>query len=786
MRTVILFVAAGALAMLATGTGCGTGGADDPSGVTGSPVVQIKGGIDGASAGKHPGEGEFGCPGHDKGNGHGNGYGHDCDHSNGHGHGCREDVPLVEDAPDATEGEDVVAADLPPDTPPADACEGPFEIRVSGVVTDGGYALESFRAGPFIPGDQPLLHVVGIYQSTSAHSSGYHPMADAVLHVGPTQRPLVLALSSYEPVHWVLELDEDARVERVVLLGYHPQAFTAHGGAQSSLWLEDLSNGETDAYGYCWPSCDGGSDTSRMIRQVESVTGLTVEAFDGIYHLEKMTIAHACEGCTSACGERECGADGCGGYCGQCQAGDSCRDDGQCIGPDDDADTGTCPGPFALRFFEALTGDGYAVSSYRAGDFSTGDEPLLHMIGQYESSSAGFLEGPSDLPGRTVLHIGPTQRPVVLALNSYEATEWVLDLDPAAVIQSVLLTGYKAQTLIAPAGIPVTNQDSTHDYYKVSYAYCWPFCDGGSNTPALVERVEAATGLKLAAFDGAYTLGEAWIHHTCTGCTPGCGGRACGDDGCGGTCGTCGDGFACSDDGRCLATSAPEPCDGLPSDPHYCLALMPTGAALFGLESGSLCSLGPQDGRMTAAGMGATSIAWQGDFVFACNRHAGYEGLMRYSLVDGSYDLAPEVPCIGVASWHDALVVLVQDPGFRLRAYATFADAVAGNAMPLDLPVYASRVTVRGDTAYAAWHSTNEILQVGLADGIAGAPIPLEDFNTWVQGLSVTDDDLLVVNGWWPDRRVAVFDVRTGAALWNLTDLPLDTAEFTGLACRAR
>ena len=116
-------------------------------------------------------------------------------------------------------------------------------------------------------------------------------------------------------------------------------------------------------------------------------------------------------------------------------------------------------------------------------------------------------------------------------------------------------------------------------------------------------------------------------------------------------------------------------------------------------------------------------------------------------------------------------------------AYASFEDAVAGNALPLDFAVNASRVNVRGDTVFAAWHSTDTIQQYGMPDGTEGALIHLQDYDTWVQGLSVTDDDLLVVSAWWPEKRITVFDVRTGTALWTLTNLHVPT-EFTGLVCR--
>jgi hypothetical protein len=50
------------------------------------------------------------------------------------------------------------------------------------------------------------------------------------------------------------------------------------------------------------------------------------------------------------------------------------------------------------------------------------------------------------------------------------------------------------------------------------------------------------------------------------GCTPQCDGMACGDDGCGGSCGSCGDGQTCDDTGQCVdATMRPSPMTARPA-----------------------------------------------------------------------------------------------------------------------------------------------------------------------------------------------------------------------------
>jgi hypothetical protein len=434
-----------------------------------------------------------------------------------------------------------------------------------------------------------------------------------------------------------------------------------------------------------------------------------------------------------------------------------------------------CDGPFTIRVEEGLPNDGYPLSSFRGDDLVAGDQPLLHLIGIYESSyDRGFRNHPT---GQVVVHIGPTQRPLVLAFSSYEPTEWILDLAPGAVVQSVVLLGYYSQELTSPESTPVTNLSGSNSQ---SSGYCWPFCTGGSNTPLLVKTVESATGLTLSAFDGTYELHELWIRHECAACTPDCEGRVCGPDGCGGTCGPCVDPAVCTDDGQCISDS-PAACDGLPADPHYCLTLTETGAALVGLESGTLCALGPQTGVLTGYGLMATSIAWQGDYVYSCNPMSGVDGMMRFSLVDGSYEVAPLQGCDGVASWNGRLLVLL---GGLLRAYDSFEDVVAGTGVPVDFRISESRMTVHGQTLFAAWHSTSEVVAYSLPDGAPRETLALESFDTWIQGMSVTDDDLLVVNAWPSEQRFAVFNAHTGKALWNVTGLPGAGHQTTGLVCR--
>ena len=149
MRTAIL--GAVAWAFIVAAAGCVQGAGSDAA--ASNALVQIIPGKDGAATSTAPGQVELAC--HHPGGDHG-------------GHGDH-------DVPDASVGDEGVAGDLgavdPGPGPGPGTCSGPFEMRATGGPEVEGYTLSSWRSGPFTRSDQPLLYVIGIYESTSAHGA---------------------------------------------------------------------------------------------------------------------------------------------------------------------------------------------------------------------------------------------------------------------------------------------------------------------------------------------------------------------------------------------------------------------------------------------------------------------------------------------------------------------------------------------------------------------------------------------------------------------------------------
>jgi hypothetical protein len=75
------------------------------------------------------------------------------------------------------------------------------------------------------------------------------------------------------------------------------------------------------------------------------------------------------------------------------------------------------------------------------------------------------------------------------------------------------------------------------------------YCDAGK-----LYQIDCAKSGKVCAWDAQGNLGQGWYDcmEASQTCTPQCAGKACGDNGCGGTCGTCPSGQTC-ESGQCKA-----------------------------------------------------------------------------------------------------------------------------------------------------------------------------------------------------------------------------------------
>ena len=216
------------------------------------------------------------------------------------------------------------------------------------------------------------------------------------------------------------------------------------------------------------------------------------------------------ENCTPDCAGRACGDDGCGGNCGACGGAMGCTPGGTCA---DATGAGTCTSPHLL----AATSGTQIV----AGDTTTS----VHQTTPTCNTTSTAVE---DVWRFTIT----TPTGIEAQSHGYDT---VLSLRRGAT-SAECLDDAQAATLAC-------SDDSA------------PPGDYGSRIFALLPP--GTYDLLVDGFDAAQFGPYALRVKLAPGCIPNCDGQYCdGDDGCGGTCGSCGDGEACGSDLRCR----PDPC----------------------------------------------------------------------------------------------------------------------------------------------------------------------------------------------------------------------------------
>ncbi|MEB3277571.1 MAG: hypothetical protein VKK42_01440 [Lyngbya sp.] len=153
---------------------------------------------------------------------------------------------------------------------------------VSPTATCGVGGSQDFSAFVTSASGDKELHLVGVYESHPHHSGNHHPMGEAQVRVTRQGKPIILALSSYEPVNWKIEVERGVEIEKIIVNGYHDQKVTGVSGVP----IEEYSYKETGKYLgdflYKWTSAEN-TGTSALVTQLNQLTGTELTSFQGCY-----------------------------------------------------------------------------------------------------------------------------------------------------------------------------------------------------------------------------------------------------------------------------------------------------------------------------------------------------------------------------------------------------------------------------------------------------------------------------------------------------------------------
>lgn len=120
---------------------------------------------------------------------------------------------------------------------------------------------------------------VGVYQGKTANRAfSGHPMGSVDVHIRSSTKPIVLVLSSYEPVNWRLTSAPGAKLAAVLVSGYYTSNVVGAGAARVIVVGSAFSYKQV------------GSDYNRLNSEVVQYTGKGMDIFQGQYEGGKFSV----------------------------------------------------------------------------------------------------------------------------------------------------------------------------------------------------------------------------------------------------------------------------------------------------------------------------------------------------------------------------------------------------------------------------------------------------------------------------------------------------------------
>lgn len=123
------------------------------------------------------------------------------------------------------------------------------------------------------------VEAVGVYEgSSSPASQAGQRMRDVEVKIRRSAKPVLLVLSSYEPVRWILKQEPGARLAAVLVSGYHQSEVRGAGSTRV------VMSGTSYAY---QPDSEG---YHQLNRDVKRLTGKTIYMFQGRYEGKSFSV----------------------------------------------------------------------------------------------------------------------------------------------------------------------------------------------------------------------------------------------------------------------------------------------------------------------------------------------------------------------------------------------------------------------------------------------------------------------------------------------------------------
>ncbi|MEG4318199.1 MULTISPECIES: hypothetical protein [unclassified Microcoleus] len=134
------------------------------------------------------------------------------------------------------------------------------------------------------------LHLIGVYEANSEHGNGNRaksalakPSKRIEIKVERRNKPIILALSAYEPINWNITLEPGAVIDKIIVNGYHNQTVSGVSGIPIEEYSYEKSGEYIGDFIYKWDATPESTQTESLVTKLEEINHTSLTSFQGCY-----------------------------------------------------------------------------------------------------------------------------------------------------------------------------------------------------------------------------------------------------------------------------------------------------------------------------------------------------------------------------------------------------------------------------------------------------------------------------------------------------------------------
>ncbi|MEG4282012.1 hypothetical protein QUB68_02700 [Microcoleus sp. A006_D1] len=126
------------------------------------------------------------------------------------------------------------------------------------------------------------VHLIGVYEATAEHGNG-NVSKSIEIKVERRNKPIILALSAYEPINWNITVAPGTAIEKIIVNGYHNQTVSGVSGIPIEEHSYEKTGNYIGDFIYKWGATAESPNTPSLVTKLEQINSTSLTSFQGCY-----------------------------------------------------------------------------------------------------------------------------------------------------------------------------------------------------------------------------------------------------------------------------------------------------------------------------------------------------------------------------------------------------------------------------------------------------------------------------------------------------------------------